>query len=173
MKIPIPCKFGDKAECEGRLLTFVGVSWYEWSWGMNYTYFFSVGNFWHDTTFYSTYEKNQPCAFVIPDRLLIEKAIKEHGYPLKGRGYAFGVNYEDGRTYIDFIITTHYHCHINVQCDEEGDYVPNGDIIFPRAWDDEKRRDIVLKSFMPADEATVSCDSFIVEPESMFDILKC
>ena len=79
---------------------------------------------------------------------MIDKPIKEHGFPLKGTGYAWGVNYLDGKTYIDFVMTSSYQAHIRVQCDEKWEYVPNGDIIFPPSWDtEEKRGGAVLKGY--------------------------
>lgn len=99
---------------------------------------------------YSTREKNQPFEINIPESLLIDQPIKEHGYPLKGTGYAFGLDYEDGKTYIDFILTSNYWAHIRVQCNEDWEYEPNGDIIFPPSWDtEEKRSDALLKAYRP------------------------
>ncbi len=148
MRIPLPCRFGGSADCEGMTLPLSGVSWFKWSWGMEYTYFFSIGDKWHGTRFYSTLDTAQPFGIDIPDPLLIDKPIKEHGFPLKGTGYAWGVNYLDGKTYIDFVMTSSYQAHIRVQCDEKWEYVPNGDIIFPPSWDtEEKRGGAVLKGY--------------------------
>lgn len=113
---------------------------------MEYTYSFSLPNRWHNTRFYTTFETEQPCEFIIPDGLLIDKRIREHGYPLKGSGYACGVCYLNGKTYIDFIITSSYLAHIRVECDKTGNYIPNGDIILPPSWDtEEKRERAILK----------------------------
>ena len=148
MRVPIPCKLGDIAECNGRKLKLKGVSWFKWTKGMEYTYFFHVNNKWHDTDFYYTFDDNQPCSFEIPDTLLKDDFIKKHGYPLKGRGYVCGLEYKDGKTYIEFIITSNYLEHIKVQCDENGAFVPGGDIIFPTGWDtEEKKERAVLKSY--------------------------
>lgn len=126
MEIPLPCKLGDVAECEGRVLPLKGVSWFKWTEGMEYTYFFKKNSKWNDTDFYTTFEYKQPCFFEIPDSLLRDTFIKEHGYPLKGRGYADGVKYIDGKTYIDFIITSSYFAHVKVQCDKNAEYVNGG-----------------------------------------------
>lgn len=147
MKIPLPCNFGGTADCKGQKLKLKGVSWFRWSEGMEYTYFFSRDNYWHDTDFYTTFLLEQLYNFYIPDGLLIEKRIKEHGYPLKGSGRACGVYYLNDKTYIDFIMTSNYLAHIRVQCDETGNYVPNGDIIFPTSWDEEKQERAILKSY--------------------------
>lgn len=51
MIIPIPCKLGEKALCNGRMLVFCGVDWFRWSSGMQYTYFFETGDSWHEADF--------------------------------------------------------------------------------------------------------------------------
>ncbi len=147
MNIPIPCEFGNYAECNNRQLLFCGVSWFKWTEGMEYTYFFSTSDKWHTFDFYTTFDCVQPFEFTIPDKLLIDDFIKNKGYPLKGRGYANGVDYLDGKTYIDFIMTDKYLSHIKVQCDKNGEYIPNGNIIFPPSWDtEEKKERAILKS---------------------------
>lgn len=172
MEIPIPCKFGENAQCEKKCLPFTGVTWFKWSRGIEYTYFFSTNNKWHETDFYTTFQKEQPCCFEIADRLLDDTYIKERGYPLKGRGYAYGVFYKNSKTYIDFIITSNYLEHIKVQCDEKGIYIPGGDIIFPTGWDtEEKKERAILKSikFIKGEPLVIN------EPEpkqlSIFDII--
>lgn len=147
MQIPIPCEFGNYAECNGRQLPFYGVNWFKWTEGMEYTYFFTISDKWHSNDFYTTFDKEQPFEFTIPDKLLIDDFIKAKGYPLKGRGYAYGIYYKKGKTYIDFIMTDMYLSHIKVQCDKKGEYIPNGDIIFPTGWDtEEKIERAILKS---------------------------
>ena len=67
-----------------------------------------------------------------------------------GRWTAIDVikKYKNGKTYIEFIITSNYLEHIKVQCDENGVFVPGGDIIFPTGWDtEEKKERTVLKSY--------------------------
>lgn len=146
MKVPLPCKFGDESECNGKLLPLKGVSWFQWQEGMEYTYFFDRDNFWNPTDFYTTFEKNQPCEIEIKDSLLLEIPIREHGYPLRGRGRATGIDYINSKLYMDFIITSNYLEHIKVQCDAHGEYIPKGDIIFPTGWNEEKTERAVLKS---------------------------
>ena len=148
MKIPIPCNFGEKAYCNGRELPFKGVSWFKWSRGVEYTYFFTTNDCWNSTDFYTTFQCESKNQIEIPDFLLEDDFIKDKGFPLKGRGYANGVYYADGKTYIDFLMTSNYFAHIKAQCDTTGAYIPNGDIIFPTSWDtDEKREKAMLKSF--------------------------
>lgn len=172
MRIPLPCKFGEKADCEGRVLPLSGVSWFRWSWGMEYTYFFSVGDKWHGTMFYSTLDTEQPFELDLPDSLLIDKPVKEHGYPLKGTGYADGVYYRDGKAYIDFLMTSNYQAHIRVQCDEKWECVPNGDIIFPPSWDtDEKRGGAILKAYRPSLNKTDAQKEAIGRQLSIFDFV--
>ena len=97
---------------------------------------------------FSRLNSTQPFEFTIPDNLLTDDFIKYKGYPLKGRGYASGVYYSDGKTYIDFLMTDKYFAHIKVQCDENGLFVPGGDIIFPTGWNtDEKKEQVLLKSY--------------------------
>lgn len=147
MKIPIPCNFGEYADCKGKNLQFTGVSWFKWNCGMEYTYFFLTGDKWSEYDFYTTYENMQPFEAFIPDNLLADGFIKSKGYPLKGRGFANGIAYLGGKTYIDFIMTSNYLAHIKVQCDDSGIYIPNGDIIFPPSWDSEEKQErAVLKS---------------------------
>lgn len=173
MKIPIPCNFGDFSDCKGRLLRLIGVSWFRWSHGMEYTYFFAVNDYWHDTSFYTTYKSEQPYYFEIPNDLLIDRYIKDHGYPLKGSGYACGVNYRDGKMYIDFLMTSNYFAHINVQCDNKGIYVPGGDIIFPKSWDTEEKKDsAVLKGYKTVKNTETELCVQEVKQISIFDFME-
>lgn len=148
MRIPLPCNFGDFAECNGKCMPLCGVSWFKWTQGMEYTYFFRRNDIWQEVDFYTTFDAGQPCEFLIPDGLLIDKPIKEHGFPLRGRGYAFGIDYRNEKLYVDFIITSTYLPHIKVQCDGNGEYIKGGDIIFPPSWDtEEKKKDAVLSAY--------------------------
>lgn len=54
MKIPLPCKFGELSDCDGKLLPLCGVHWFDWMSGRQYTYFFETGDQWHPYTFYET-----------------------------------------------------------------------------------------------------------------------
>ena len=89
MRIPLPCRFGESALCNGRSLPLMGVEWFEWTKGMEYTYF---------------------------------------------------IKYKNSKTYMEFIMSNYYFAHIQVQCDENGMYLPDGEIIFPMSWDEKKRR---------------------------------
>lgn len=171
MKIPLPCKLGDVAECNGRELPLKGVSWFKWTKGMEYTYFFETGNKWERSDFYTTFEYKQPYFFEISDSLLKDTFIKEHGYPLAGSGYVYGLNYIDGKTYIEFIITTSYFAHIKVQCNKNAEYVNGGNIIFPVAWSEEKKEKAILKSFKSADKKTSVIKPSELVQLSLFDFL--
>ena len=50
MNIPIPCEFGNYEKCYNKQLLLVGASWFKWSRGMEYTYFFSTSDKWHQTS---------------------------------------------------------------------------------------------------------------------------
>ena len=76
MKVPIPRTFGNYAECNNRQLPFSDVSWFRWSRGMEYTYFFLTSDKWHPIDFYTTFENVQPFEFVVPDELLTDDFIK-------------------------------------------------------------------------------------------------
>lgn len=147
MKIPLPCEFGKVSNCNGKLLPLQGVQWFQWQRGIEYTYFFVQNSIWYPTDFYTTFEKNQPFEIEIHDSMLIEKPIREHGFPLRGSGRATGIYFIKGKLYMDFIITSNYYEHIRVHCDSNGEYVPNGDVIFPKNWDTEKKARALLKSF--------------------------
>lgn len=148
MIIPLPCKFGETADCNGQMLALKGVSWFKWQQGMEYTYFFSFDSRWHGTKFYTTFNTKQPFEITIPDSLLSDTYIKDREYPLKGTGYVCGVDYIDEKTYVDFIITSMYMAHVRVQCNDIGEYVNGGNILFPPSWDTEDKKErAVLKSF--------------------------
>lgn len=67
MKIPLPCKFGELSDCDGKLLPLCGVHWFDWMSGRQYTYFFETGDQWHPYTFYETRQEQQPFSMEIPD----------------------------------------------------------------------------------------------------------
>ena len=66
MRIPLPCRFGESALCNGRFLPLVGATWFRWTKGMEYTYFFKLNDKWHDTDFYSSFQNKQYNYFEIP-----------------------------------------------------------------------------------------------------------
>ena len=82
------------------------MSWFEWSRGVEYTYFFTTNDYWNSTDFYTTFQCESENQIEIPDFLLKDGFVKDKGFPLKGRGYACGVYFINGNTYIDFIMTT-------------------------------------------------------------------
>lgn len=149
MEIPLPCKFGEYKDCKGVNLPFVGVSWFRWSWGWDYTYFFRRSQKWNQSHFFTSDGKEMPHSFSVPDFLLADGLLREKGLPFKARGYATGLYGENGKLYLDFLLTSHYFEHLKVECDESGMFVPLGDIIFPLSWDTkEKKESILTKSFL-------------------------
>lgn len=173
MEIPIPCDFGEKSFCNGNELPFAGVSWFKWSKGMEYTYFFLTNNHWHPTDFYTTFQCDSESKIEISNSLLEDGFIKDKGFPLKGRGYANGMCYIDGKTYIDFIMTSNYLTHIKVQCDLNGIYIPGGNIIFPPSWDtEEKIEKAMLKSIKFIKGEPLEIKPKEPEQMSIFDFIK-
>lgn len=149
MKIPLPCNFWEKADCNGRELPLKGVSWFKWTKGTEYTYFFETSSDWNPTDFYTTFQDKQPCFMEIPNVLVTDGYIKNKGYPLKGSGYANGIMKIKGNLYINFIMTSRFLLNIKVQCNNNGIYIPGGDIIFPPSYDtEEKRKNALLKSYI-------------------------
>ena len=164
MNIPLPCKLGSMADCNRKQLQLIGVSWFLWSSGMEYTYYFK-----NSTEFYTSTDSKQPFHFEISDSLLKDIPIKEHGFPLRGRGHVMGIDYKDGKIYVEFIITSNYFEHIRVECDSKGIYVPGGNIIFPPGWDTEKTERAILKSFISKKRCT-AINSPMLGQLSLFEL---
>ena len=149
MIIPLPCNFGERSKCNGKLLPLEGVFWFKWKEGMEYSYFFRKNDFWHPVAFYTTFEKNQPFSVEIPDFLLSDGFLKEKGFPIKGRGYATGLFFVNDKWYLDFILSDFSNRHLKIECDRNGNYVKDGDIIFPPNIDTiEKKERFLLKRFV-------------------------
>lgn len=118
MIISIPCKFGEKALCNGRMLVFCGVDWFRWSSGMS--------------------------KYIEVDNVLLSSfVLREKGLPLRGEGYVEGFRFKNGKTYAPILCETFYFSHHCVESDEKGYCVPGGDIIFQRNWN-EKQIDAIL-----------------------------
>ena len=173
MKVPIPCSFGESAECEGKVLPFVGVSWFKWSSGMEYTYTFLTGHECNKYTFYYSSGDEHSKYITIPDKLLIDGPLKEKEFPFRGRGYAYGIDYINGKMYIDFILTDNYFSHIEAECDERFEYIPNGNIIFPPSWDtEEKKEKALLKSIKFNNRPPLKVKASEPQQLSIFDFIK-
>ena len=147
MKIPLPCKFGTAAICEGKELPFIGVTWFQWSHGIEYTYYFLTKDYWHPVTFYTSDGTDFTEFVELPDILMQDIFFKDRGFPLKGKGYAMGIFYEKNRMYIDLILTDKYFAHVHVECKEKFQYQAGGHVKFPANWDKEKKENTLLKSF--------------------------
>ena len=87
MIIPIPCKLGEKALCNGRMLVFCGVDWFRWSSGMEYTYFFETGDSWHEADFCTGDGAGMSKYIEVDNTLLSSFVLREKGFPLRGEGY--------------------------------------------------------------------------------------
>lgn len=60
----------------------------------------------------------------------------------------YGLKYWEEKFYMEFIMSSMYNMHIKVQCNRNGVYVSDGDIIFPQSFDTEKKMEkAMLKSF--------------------------
>ena len=94
MIIPIPCKLGEKALCNGRMLVFCGVDWFRWSSGMEYTYFFETGDSWHETDFYTGDGAGMSKYIEVDNVLLSSFVLREKGVPLRGEGYVEGFRFK-------------------------------------------------------------------------------
>ena len=145
MKIPIPCKFGEKALCNGKRLVFKGVSWYKWSSGMEYTYYFETGNRWNPTSFYVSKGENFSEYNEVDDQLTSVFDFKEKNFPFRGKGYVDGICLINGQRYDCVVSETFYWSHHKVQCDERGFYIQDGNILFQRNWNENQKDGILLK----------------------------
>ena len=145
MKIPIPCKFGEKALCNGKRLVFKGVSWYKWSSGMEYTYYFETGNRWNPTSFYVSKGENFSEYNEVDDQLTSVFDFKEKNFPFRGKGYVDGICLINGQRYACVVSETFYWSHHKVQCDERGFYIQDGNILFQRNWNENQKDGILLK----------------------------
>lgn len=97
MIIPIPCKLGEKALCNGRMLVFCGVDWFRWSSGMEYTYFFETGDSWHETDFYTGDGAGMSKYIEVDNVLLSSFVLREKGLPLRGEGSVEGFRFKNGK----------------------------------------------------------------------------
>ena len=154
MEVPIPCAFGEDANCEGRTLPFAGVNWFRWSSGMDYTYVFLINKKWGEYDLCGMDGTECQKTFTISDELLSDGPIRDKKIPLRGRGRIMGVDYRNGRTYLDVVITDSYHEHIRVECDDHFAPVCGGDMIFPPTWDEEKINRVVLRSMLKSVQKT-------------------
>lgn len=143
MIIPIPCKLGEKALCNGKMLVFCGVDWFRWSSGMEYTYFFEAGDSWHETDFCTGDGAGMSKYIEVDNVLLSSFVLREKGFPLRGEGYVEGFRFKNGKTYAHILCETFYFSHHYVESDEKGRCVPGGNIIFQANWS-EKQIDAIL-----------------------------
>lgn len=145
MKIPIPCKFGEKALCDGKMLVFKGVSWYKWSSGMEYTYYFEAGDSWAPIPFYISKGEGFTEYIEVDDQLTSSFDLKGKNFPFRGRGYVDGISHINGKNYACIVSETFYWSHHKVECDEYGYYIQGGKILFQRNWNENQKDGILLK----------------------------
>ena len=105
MIISIPCKFGEKALCR-RMLVFCGVDWFRWSSGMEYTYFFETGDFWHEADFYTGDGAGMSKYIEVDNVLLSSFVLREKGLPLRGEGSVEGFRFKNGKKYDPILCET-------------------------------------------------------------------
>ena len=131
MKIPMPYN------------EIKGVSWFKWSDGLEYTYNTPKG---------LVCVKNAPLdgadnVLEVKDEYLADGPFKDKGYPLRGTGYLFGLDFRNGKTYADLIMSSRYMTHVKVEVKPNGDY-DGGEIIFPPSVDtDEQKQRIAASSY--------------------------
>lgn len=145
MRVPVPNALGTTAEKNNGSYRLTGVTWFFWSTGTEYTYFYETGKKW--STADIEVVKNPDFSFVheIDDFLLQDGFLKEKGYPIKGRGYVNGLSVINGKLAADIILTDKYLAHVYAECDETGRYIEDGTVYVPPNWDaEEKRLSIIL-----------------------------
>lgn len=152
MRVPLPCRLGEKYTIDLSVHILTGVSWFKWTQGWEYTYYLypefrgqytncemilSDGSSFHEY-------------INVRDDFLEDGVLAAGGYPLRGKGRLFGVYLQNGNLYAEIIVSSSYNIHIKVECDSTGQYLPAGKIIFPSAEiyeSIEKRRQFVLKKY--------------------------
>lgn len=150
MIIPLPCKLGENYITEKGIQRLTAVNWFKWSRGMEYTYFFQElnKNVWSTNHFEAFIEPNFDISCEINDSLIQNGFLKGKGFPIKGRGYAYGYKLISDELFVELILTDKYLAHIYVQCNENGDYVEGGRVIVPPSWDtEEKQKSIILSQY--------------------------
>ena len=155
MNIPIPCALGDSVITRNGLRTLQGVTWFKWFDGMEFTYFYESTSKWNAGDFEVARRPAYDYKCFISDILLKDDSLKDRGYPLKGKGYAYGYKFVDGDLYVELILSDRYLAHVYVQCNECGDYLENGKVLVPPTWDtEEKQKSILLARYR---DISVSC----------------
>ena len=146
MRVPVPYLLGEYAQKEKK--HFVGVSWFPWSSGMEFTYFFRPEGKWKTSDIIVEKEPEYRLGYEIDDALLQDGFLKEKGFPIKGRGYVSGFSYVDGEITADVILKDKYFSHIYIACTENGHYKENGKVYVPPSWDTEERMySIILEKY--------------------------
>lgn len=67
-------------------------------------------------------------------------------------------------------MSSYYFAHIKVQCNRNGVYFPNGEIIYPMSWDEKKKENAVLKKYKPIKNVQYTKERY--EQLTLFDFLE-
>lgn len=152
MKLIVPCKLGDERKTLEGIKQFIGVTWFKWSDGMEFTYFYRNSEKWGTAYFETEKSPEYDMSYDICDNLLQDDFLKDKGYPVKGRGYIYGLKMINNELYAELLLTDKYFAHIYVQCDEQGIFREQGKIYVPPSWDtEEKKRSILLSKYSKLD----------------------
>lgn len=139
---------GEKFITEKGEKVLKGVSWFEWSTGIEFTYYFEREEKWAAVYFFTVKEPDYKLSYDVYDNLLINDSLKNNGFPIKGRGYLSGLRTIHGCLFADIILTDCYLAHVYARCDKNGNYIENGDIYVPPSWDTvERQYSIILKQY--------------------------
>ena len=155
MEIKAPCKLGEFVDFGEEKRKFSSLIWFQWSDGLEYTYFFDSKGKWTSCTFFCEKNVEYPTQYHIDDSLLINEFLKSKDFPIKGRGFVSGLRAIDDKLYVEIILTDKYLAHIYAECNESGQYIENGTILVPPSWDTrEKQYSIIFNKY---DNIQVKC----------------
>lgn len=155
MKIMLPCDQGECLVTLKGIKILSGVSWFKWSDGTEFTYFFEENKKWSTPYFFSEKDPDYNLYYEVCDTLLLNDFLKTRGLPIKGRGFVCGLRLFNNRLFTEIILTDSYFAHIYTECDKRGNYIKGGDILVPPSWDTEQKKySIIMKHHNDVD---VSC----------------
>lgn len=148
MQIPIPCELGEKLVTGKGEEVLKGVAWFKWSDGIEFTYHFERPDKWTAGHLFSVKEPDYELCYEVCDTLLIDGLLRLKGFPIKGKGYLYGLDLIRGCLFANLILTDCYFAHVYAACDKHGNYIDNGDILVPPSWDTvERKYSIILKQY--------------------------
>ena len=148
MNVKTPCSLGETFITPKGIQTLSAVTWFSWTNGVEFTYFYKIKDKWHSNYFVTERNPTYDTRYMISDKLIRDGFLKEKGYPIKGRGYVYGLKTIEDKLYVNLILTDMYYAHIYVPCNIEGKFHSHGPIIVPPSWDtEEKRKSILLSKY--------------------------